>query len=242
VVAFCCSDYTLQTLANPLLQFWTDASAYDFILENYPWFLETYESYPYNIQRVDAFRYFILLHYGGIYLDLDISTIRRLDPLLQYSAWSCRTYPTGISNDALGAAPNHPFYKRVTENLASYNKNWLLPYVTVMYTTGPLFLSVMWEEYIQSRHGEEKAMHSIFPDAEHFGNSYGFFNMTDGGTWHGKDLEVIMWMGDHWLLVTIGGILAGVTVVGLLAWVINRLTGSRPGNGYLRLEREMHIA
>eukprot|EP00551_Chaetoceros_affinis_P007070 CAMPEP_0203665302 /NCGR_PEP_ID=MMETSP0090-20130426/2552_1 /ASSEMBLY_ACC=CAM_ASM_001088 /TAXON_ID=426623 /ORGANISM="Chaetoceros affinis, Strain CCMP159" /LENGTH=285 /DNA_ID=CAMNT_0050528819 /DNA_START=262 /DNA_END=1119 /DNA_ORIENTATION=+ len=50
---------------------WTDANAREFIEKNYPWFLETYDSYNHNIKRVDATRYFVLHHYGGIYADLD---------------------------------------------------------------------------------------------------------------------------------------------------------------------------
>lgn len=39
--------------------------------KHYPWFLPTYVAYPYSIQRVDVLRYFLLHHYGGIYIDLD---------------------------------------------------------------------------------------------------------------------------------------------------------------------------
>lgn len=37
----------------------------------YPWFLETFDGYRYPIQRADAIRYFVLHHFGGIYIDLD---------------------------------------------------------------------------------------------------------------------------------------------------------------------------
>lgn len=40
-------------------------------LRRYPWFLETFDGYPYPIQRADAIRYFVLHHFGGIYIDLD---------------------------------------------------------------------------------------------------------------------------------------------------------------------------
>lgn len=33
--------------------------------------MRTYDGYRYPVQRVDAVRYFIMLHYGGIYMDLD---------------------------------------------------------------------------------------------------------------------------------------------------------------------------
>ena len=50
---------------------WTNKKSRDFIAKEYPWFLETYDNYPYPIMRADAIRYFILSFYGGIYLDLD---------------------------------------------------------------------------------------------------------------------------------------------------------------------------
>lgn len=54
---------------------WDDKMARDLILEKYPWFLETYDSYSSNIQRADAARYFILYTYGGLYADLDYTPL-----------------------------------------------------------------------------------------------------------------------------------------------------------------------
>lgn len=50
---------------------WTNEKSREFIETEYPWFLETYDNYPYPIMRADSIRYFILSHYGGIYIDLD---------------------------------------------------------------------------------------------------------------------------------------------------------------------------
>jgi inositol phosphorylceramide mannosyltransferase catalytic subunit len=50
---------------------WTDETMRQLIKEKFPWFLETYDQYPTNIQRADASRYFILYTYGGLYADLD---------------------------------------------------------------------------------------------------------------------------------------------------------------------------
>lgn len=50
---------------------WTNEKARDFVANEYPWFIETYDGYPYPIMRADAIRYFVLAHYGGIYIDLD---------------------------------------------------------------------------------------------------------------------------------------------------------------------------
>ena len=50
---------------------WTDAKSRELIATEYPWFLSTFDNYSQPIQRADAIRYFVLAHYGGIYIDLD---------------------------------------------------------------------------------------------------------------------------------------------------------------------------
>ena len=50
---------------------WTDAGSREFIATEYPWFLDSFDNYDYPIQRADAIRYFVLAHFGGIYIDLD---------------------------------------------------------------------------------------------------------------------------------------------------------------------------
>jgi len=56
----------------------------------------------------------------------------------------------GISNDSMGSSLNHPFYRQVIRNLERYARDWKLPYLTVMLSTGPLFLSIMWKEYLMT--------------------------------------------------------------------------------------------
>ncbi|KAI4268756.1 MAG: hypothetical protein LQ337_007666, partial [Flavoplaca oasis] len=50
----------------------------------------------------------------------------------------------------MGSIPQHPFFLLVIESLREYDRNWRLPYITVMYSTGPLFLSVIWKKYMSS--------------------------------------------------------------------------------------------
>jgi len=50
---------------------WTDENARELIKSDYPFFLKTYDSYEWGIQRADAVRYFVLHKYGGMYVDLD---------------------------------------------------------------------------------------------------------------------------------------------------------------------------
>lgn len=46
-------------------------SSEEFMRKEFRWFLSTYKSYKYPVQRVDAMKYFVLRHYGGIYIDMD---------------------------------------------------------------------------------------------------------------------------------------------------------------------------
>lgn len=202
---------------------WTDAMAYDFIKNEYPWFLSTFAGYRHNIQRADAIRYFVLSHYGGVYIDLDDGCKRRLDPLLSYTAFVRRTVPTGISNDVMGSIPQHPFFLRVMESLQGADRSWVLPYITIMASTGPLFLSVIWKKWMgEHSHLDPDTwigrVRVLMPD-EYKKNSWSFFDGYEGSSWHGKDARLIFWMGQNWLLLTILGFaLAGV--VGAAIWFL----------------------
>ncbi len=53
----------------------------ELIATEYPWFLNTFDNYSEPIQRADAIRYFVLAHFGGVYLDLD--DVRHLNLISQ---------------------------------------------------------------------------------------------------------------------------------------------------------------
>lgn len=125
-----------------------NASASRALLEtHYPWFLPTYDSYRYPIQRVDAIKYFILYHFGGIYMDLDIACRRPLTPLLQWPAWLPKATPLGLNNDLMASRAKHPLVERMVKRLMPRNKWLVFPYVTIFWSTGPQFASDMVKEW-----------------------------------------------------------------------------------------------
>ncbi|KAF9882889.1 hypothetical protein FE257_004903 [Aspergillus nanangensis] len=197
---------------------WTDEMARNFIATHYPWFLDSFDGYLYPIQRADSIRYFVLAHMGGIYIDLDNGCNRRLDPLLGYSAWVPVTEPTGISNDAMGSVPRHPFFIQVIQSLRSYDRSWLLPYVTVMYSTGPLFLSVLWKEYMRTQPDEADRVRVLMSD-EFMNRQWSFFKPYPGSSWHKNDARVIFWMGDHWKLLVFC-VVAFLGLAGMCLWMV----------------------
>ncbi len=183
---------------------WTDASSREFIAQHYRWFLDTFDSYPYPIQRADAIRYFVLYHYGGIYIDLDIGCLRRLDPLLIFPVILPRTIPVGVSNDLMFAEKEHPFMAQTIHNLITFDHNWILNYPTVMFSTGPMFLSAQYGLYTSSQPltsdmpgGEVR----ILPKSLYGKNvkpeeaPHSFFSHFYGSSWHSDDAAFIGFLG-----------------------------------------------
>lgn len=63
------------------MQMWTDAKSRELIATEYPWFLSDFDNYTHPIQRADAIRYFVLAHFGGIYIDLDYVRLSILEQI-----------------------------------------------------------------------------------------------------------------------------------------------------------------
>lgn len=183
---------------------WTDASSREFIAKEYPWFLDTFDGYTYPIQRADAIRYFVLYHYGGVYLDLDIGCQRPVDSLLTYSVILPKTIPVGVSNDLMFAEKNHPFLAQTIHNLIAFDYSWVLNYPTVMFSTGPMYLSFQYGSWTSGNPptkefpgGEVR----ILPKSLYGKNAlpeeapHSFFTHYYGSSWHADDAAFIGFLG-----------------------------------------------
>ncbi|QID88375.1 zinc-finger protein [Saccharomyces pastorianus] len=191
---------------------WTDEMAHEFIKEEYPWFLDTFENYKYPIERADAIRYFILSHYGGIYIDLDDGCERKLDPLLAFPAFLRKTSPMGVSNDVMGSVPRHPFFLKALKSLKHYDKYWFIPYITIMGSTGPLFLSVIWKQY--KRWGIPKnGTIRILQPAYYKMHTYSFFSISKGSSWHLDDAKLMKALENHILSCVVTGFVFGFFIL-----------------------------
>lgn len=62
--------------------FYTDQNIEQFILMFYPTYYETFKNFKYPIQRIDFFRYLVIYHHGGLYLDLDMEIVKNFDDLV----------------------------------------------------------------------------------------------------------------------------------------------------------------
>ena len=117
---------------------WDEKMGLDLIKEHYPWFLKTYEKYDVEIKRIDAIRYFILFHYGGIYMDMDTIRLKNIMPLLKdgYAIFGYQLRNKGsISNGFMASPSKHPLFENIIYGLLDTCKRY------VIYASGPDFLT-----------------------------------------------------------------------------------------------------
>ncbi|GAX75008.1 hypothetical protein CEUSTIGMA_g2454.t1 [Chlamydomonas eustigma] len=171
---------------------WSTEDAEQLIATRYPWFLPTYQAYPHFIQRVDAFKYFVLYEFGGIFLDLDVWCIKNLDFLRFDNFTAPKTEPIGVSNDVLAAQPKDPFLHRLVHSLTTWNQWFLIKYTTVMFGTGPMFMTVQY-----ALHSPKSGL-AILPQEIYSGRGpQAAFVHLQGNSWHSKDANVVMWADKH---------------------------------------------
>jgi hypothetical protein len=129
---------------------WTDDDYLPFVREHFPEFLQTFIDYSYQIQRVDAIRYLILLKYGGLYADMDIECLRPVDALLANRAFVIAREPSVhaewisvevlLCNAFMAAVPMHPFLAAIIAELQRTNPKITL-HAEVLTTTGPAMVA-----------------------------------------------------------------------------------------------------
>lgn len=146
-------------------KFWTDADIKEFMETKFPDFMDRFNAYPKNIQRVDAFRYFVLYEYGGLYADLDFECLRKFDPIFDEYA---------DSDVILGSMGNNENWMHSLPNalmISKPNVNFWLFVIDIMkqqsvteepeFNTGPALLKRAYNQY------ENKSEISVL-DAEYF--------------------------------------------------------------------------
>jgi mannosyltransferase OCH1-like enzyme len=206
------------TRANIVIQLWTDDKARSFLAAEYPWFLDGWDNYPFPIQRADAIRYFVLYHYGGIYLDMD-TVCHEAFPIDQIESntvtHNCLfegTLPTGVTNDIMISSARHPAFERATKLLpVSYRLTWwwakMQPYAAIMLSTGPLFISLALADYLY----EQPSLPSPTVQVISPTGLRPYISDLQTATWYGWDAHVLKWLSNK---PSVWFILGTVLVVG----------------------------
>ena len=168
-----------------------------FLKQKFPQYLSTFHKFPYTIQKIDFFRYLAIYYYGGVYLDLDIklhqsiqdlnNTSKCVFPLEFERSTDQILHQQGfqglIGNYAFYAPKNHPFIKKIIDNIVSERIPIKMSECSdyrqyVYYTTGPVMVTQSYLDY-SSKHEIDIIKPQPFQKSS-FGN-YG--KHVQMGTW-----------------------------------------------------------
>jgi mannosyltransferase OCH1-like enzyme len=136
------------------LKLWTDADNREYIRTTHPYFLKTYDSYPYSIQRADAIRYFLLRDFGGVYSDLDIQPTGSINSFLEgVTADALLVYSGNVdvlTNSFMASPKGSPFWDKVIKEMLNPSPlPWyaVTKHFIVMHSTGPVMLDRVYRRY-----------------------------------------------------------------------------------------------
>lgn len=128
-----CSQTWKNTFPDFQYMYWTDDNLRNLVKEQYPEFLELYDSFPHHIMRVDFARFCILHSYGGIYADLDIYCYKNFYDLLRrdiYILESWREWGEKVQNSLMVSTPKQEFWKKCMffskDNPQNNHKDYIL--------------------------------------------------------------------------------------------------------------------
>jgi len=141
--------------------FWDDGKMDDFMREFYPEYQIQCGTVKYAIQKWDLIRYFILHHYGGMYVDVDYECLESFEPLLEnnkscYFATEAARHADSIgvknffTNALMIAVPRHPFMWLVIESAFRellIKRDYPNQLFEVLSTTGPLLLTHLYNSH-----------------------------------------------------------------------------------------------
>ncbi|KAI9208644.1 nucleotide-diphospho-sugar transferase [Polychytrium aggregatum] len=138
---------------------WTDDMNRKLIETSFPWFLDTYDALPKNINRADASRYFYMYKYGGVYADLDMECLRAMDApvveggpaliergsaLISFMGLDTQ-FEHSLPNAWMASAPGHPFWMFVVDEIMrAVARSTTL---TAEEATGPVVLYKAWMRF-----------------------------------------------------------------------------------------------
>uniref|UniRef100_A0A6C0EU63 Glycosyltransferase n=1 Tax=viral metagenome TaxID=1070528 RepID=A0A6C0EU63_9ZZZZ len=179
--------------------FFTDDDIETFLKGHYPEYYKTYLKLPIKIQKIDFFRYIVIYHYGGFYMDLDMNGIQNFDDLLNYKCvfpvdeiiqkkmcinkrykpFCDRNQYFLLGQYAFAAEPRNQFIKllidTIHENIDKYVNNVNNSELYVYRTTGPDYVTNLYLDYenkddIKILHNNKRQYFGDYAKHNYFGS------------------------------------------------------------------------
>jgi mannosyltransferase OCH1-like enzyme len=140
---------------------WDEKQIENILQTYYMEYYDLYKNFHYMHQKIDFFKYIILYHMGGIYVDMDVIAIKPFDGLIRKfprAQLIVSTMPinkligfvlTGtscmINNGTILSVPHHEFLLKLLQEIKKYTAyDWsMTKFTKITNTTGPKMFSYM---------------------------------------------------------------------------------------------------
>lgn len=191
--------------------------------------MDIWDNYAFPIQRADSIRYFVLHHYGGVYLDMDTwcnqtFPIHKIESdTVAHNALFKSTLPTGVTNDFMITSARHPAYAAAIARLPAFNAiTWFWaawqPYCAIMISAGPMFLTMVTKDYLL----EQPSLRSLTLGVINATELAPYITDLESSTWHRSDAKMLMWIGDRqwtWFAMGAIGLIAGLYIFNVVLMI-----------------------
>ena len=137
---------------------WNEEMMDVFVKNEYPDYYNIYRSLPFDMQRWDSVRFLILYKIGGVHIDFDYECLENIAPILSDHSCCIALEPQThciaygvkhfLNSAFLASTPSHSFLDAVISKIFSVETlsfNTQNKARCIMYTTGPLMLSNLYE-------------------------------------------------------------------------------------------------
>jgi mannosyltransferase OCH1-like enzyme len=133
---------------------WNEISCSELVKKELPEYFKFYSSLRYEIQKIDYMRFVLLYLYGGVYVDLDLIPIRKMDNVLKQPFFTntirglVPDHCEFVQNDFMGSIKGFELWNVLLKNCQqNYEEKANIEVYNVrtarfvLHTTGPRYLS-----------------------------------------------------------------------------------------------------
>ena len=134
------------------IRFWSDEDNDILLNTEFPWFKDTYDNFPYNIQKIDVIRCCYLYMYGGVYVDMDYIPIKNLNGLFENTDndvyLTMSSMMPVFTNSFMASKPKVNFWIEFLKSIQTHEIPWYYTkHFTIMYSTGPSAIDIFANNY-----------------------------------------------------------------------------------------------
>lgn len=196
----------------------------DFIDKYENSFLDTYDKFEYNIQRIDIIRYIVLKHIKSIYCDLDCAPMGQITdyvkgkgigqfPLFE-SGWFSNNFM--ISDTTIQTKKELIWDMFLRYSKRPYKSYIFGKHLKVMFSSGPAMIT----EAIKACQHEIVKLPLIDFNTDKIYNSQGFLKNLSGRSWQGADSKLLMHLFDNRKFYIVLSIIILISIIILVCYII----------------------